>query len=814
MPQWDDNDPRWANAPPEVQRQIQRETQAPGSPSLADIMYEQAPGIYAENTPGPGSRGPGRGPIDPRQAKEETSGIVRQIARRWEATLVHTYEKTSGRALTPENRARFLDYLDQAAQAQGTGDASPTQARLLRDAGFEVANARALKAVGPANQMTFIKEITRRQGMEPMARVADWSENAGSIWNPNLQDTQGNPIPPARGRQITMSPEDRQAFDQLAQDRVTRRGEGEPYTRLAPEPRPYQPRRPNVPLEPDPAISAQFPTWDEQGVPTLSQRAFLQAQDEINQAHDPFIEPKTSGGLAKAMSAEHQNREPYYQNLHKESNAAGLQGMYRDQTVSDLIAQNEADTPRARQLGRPPTYDELSPDERRWYRQQPEMQQALRDERARGQNLSQQRRINMGNFRDENKDFNTRGDIPSPQAQPARDIGNPQTRLAPEEDPGPLLDQMAQHRGEIQAALDRGDEAGAIRALEAHDNLQARLPLPVDEYGPHLLEGMVSPDTRVQHDMNREFMDTVTNQSRFRGPDPTDVSMMHANPQPLSEADDALSRLMSSLDPEQGGWKGPYIDRSPDAAGNAGMANPRYRRLQPDAFRELVPAGEDPWDLQSAEVAPLRTPAFEASAGHERQFNGFPGSHREPILTPDQPTPLTSPLRPLNPAFEGPPASELPGIPSSGPTTQALEPGAMLGVRGYTPSPDPVPMAPDFYGTRTRNPMFDDLITNLQRGRQATGDFFTQGSGIGPKLTKGFGTGMTAFGLAGDVLDSANMGEFFNYLQKNGMDQDPAALTLGSLGSLPVIGPLIFNRDKFMNDPAYQQSWRAPLAVS
>lgn len=100
---------------------------------------------------------------------------------------------------------------------------------------------------------------------------------------------------------------------------------------------------------------------------------------------------------------------------------------------------------------------------------------------------------------------------------------------------------------------------------------------------------------------------------------------------------------------------------------------------------------------------------------------------------------------------------------------------------------------------------------DIQEGMNPILDRITK---VGSRALPVIGKGMDALGVAGNVLDLGEMSEFQKYMEQNALGQDPTALMMNAAASTPVLGSLLFNRQKFMNDPAYRDSFMQQPAIS
>jgi hypothetical protein len=771
-------------------------------------------------------------------AEDPRASDFHDATRKYELTLVRNYEKVKGAPLSFEDKARLLDFVDTALKtAEETR--TPQQTAVLRATQQSRVYEATVNSLGPRNLHKIHNALNDRQSQDPLRRVAEWDQEARDKMNPSFQDDQGNPIPPGRGRMQSMSRAERESLDRLS---ASRAGD-EAYLRLAPEPQAPRARTRSRNIPEDPNISSQYPTWDMPGqdVQPWTVRAQANAGDqEINMVHDPLLEPRgrvtennpadarmasPKGGIAAAMSDE--KTSPTHGFLHREADIAARQRIYRSPSVTSFLTDQAG--------GNPTTWDDLSRNQQLVYERSPRgpFWKAVNEERQIGHETRGPRGMRdrgLGDFTDETKDFNTRGDIPSPQAGTFADpAGTPGTAgfrasiarsgarasVALEDLPG----QVEHWRQEIRKAIEADDEAGAIKALEKHDevlrhleNTQDLQSLQPDEPSRAINDSMpesryhgsAQDDLDVQRAMDREFMGTVTNQSQFRGEHSSGPSMMRPAGAPLSSQQESLGNLSNMLDP-QSGTKGPWIDKSLDDLGNPGSTYPRMRGSPigmnlPDNF-DLTPE-QEAWDITNEHTRPLAQARTEASAGHTRDINGLPPDFQmEQAPVPHGMQDLLdlpdAPHAPVNPAFAGP--MGLPGVPTP-PVPEPLQSEPMLrdGVP-YGPRPRPL----DFHATRGVNGPFDSLLANLQRGRTATGEILGNLAPIA-------GKGLTAFGLAGDILQAKDTGDFFDYIQKNGLGNDETALTLGGLSQLPVLGPLIFNPRRFMEDETYRNKYIRP----
>lgn len=768
-----------------------------------------------------------------------------RIARLFEKTLLRKYMENTGQRLSPAQKAQVLDRIDRAAFNRAQGQETSQDRSLLRATDYPRVAKLALE-----NDRNVGEVLASRRGMEPMARVAEWDDEAQAQWSPYRRDPERGMIPNAEVRREEIPYRDRRTLDRQAASRVDRRipdlqaryqaaldnvvevrraleesgvtpekvgdepsfkmaqrrlqeadanfARESTYLRLAPEKRSYTPRPAPVEIIPDPDITAQYPTWDQENVGTAADYELRGAEREINAVHDPSAE---SNRVDQGMIQEKKARRPEYTAQWK----AARDETYRSSPrISETIR---------RTYGR--DYDSLSPSQKARVWNDPNINQLIEQSYKVGDERSKARWEALGDFRGESGDYNSRGSIPGPQefeqsagaySSQADDTIRRET-LRPLENMGGRMRNMA---AAMRAALESGDLDGALATLNRFDNDIAPY---IDDVPGTLEDANMAGDLQADAEFTRTINPEL--QAPFRDHSSSGQSLSR-NYEPLNPDLDPLSAFLDSLDP-QAGVQGSDIDKT-----ISGIPRPRYLQGWDRVSDELVPAVDDAWDIDNE----LSRPAFDNPDPRSPLPTFGQRPNDMPLLTPDQPTPVDLPIS-QSPAWEGSTnILDLPAEPGNAPPPP-IEYTPNRGSPGYQPSPDPAPQSPDFAGTRRQNPNFSGILENLIRGRSASGDStLPPPSVFKTMLDRARGMGGSMGGAALNILptlaQSYSAGTFANTMStinsQGGLDIPDSQGNMNKMQIDPFMSFLgimtgAFDPRRFAEDPQYRRDIVGPESI-
>lgn len=539
------------------------------------------------------------------------------------------------------------------------------------------------------------------------------------------------------------------------------RGNPEPYRRYAPEnPGPPENYGPSIPLSRRPETSERPASW------------YLRVGDEIiDEAHAPGAggfegqDTQKTSNLGPAWKAEAKARPAEF----KRRELVSRDAMLREPAVTDFLEEK---------YGR---NWKQTPPEVFW--KDPDFMAVIQAEERRGTALSDSRMANMSGtvtstskkrnelpiMGDADRDWKTRGDIQINEFEgSAHSPGSPNDLAYQQR-------QRSQDQGQfLQDTINQGPD---------YQPNASRVARAIGQDVPDVdFAGATDPRAA----------------ALVRGPDSSGWPVS-SNPGPLASGPrdprhmtpfEIFAELTSRIDSDQTGVKAPWID-NPAGKGQFG-AFPLTRRDSHMSAHDYTDVPDEMAEnyLRSGDQSILANAAN--TAGDPNAVGGYG----------------------IDDTWEMDNPNARPDVSSRGGRIETRAP--MPGKMGEEANPKLIPG----YQSKAvkRMNVLDNLgaktfgfARDIQEGMNPILDRITK---VGSRALPVLGKGMDALGVAGNVLDLGEMSEFQKYMEQNALGQDPTALMMNAAASTPVLGSLLFNRQKFMNDPAYRDSFMQQPAIS